>query len=81
MHANAGRIASHSQPKTSVSDSIEFTPSIVFSKVMNLQSGKSPGPDGWPIEIIKLVGESVSLPLSIMFTTVVFYRMTGNLLM
>ena len=38
---------------TSVSDSIEFTPSIVFSKVMNLQSGKSLGPDGWPIEIIK----------------------------
>jgi len=43
-------------------------PSIVFSKVMNLQSRKSPRPDGWPTEIIKLVRESVSLPLFIIFT-------------
>ena len=35
----------HSTTFTSVSDSIKFTTSIVFSKVMNLQSGKSPGPD------------------------------------
>ena len=58
----------HTTASTSATDSIDFTPNIVFSKVMNLQSGKSPGPDGWPIEIIKLVGESISLPLSIIFT-------------
>ena len=32
-----------------VVDSINITPAIVFDKVMNLQSGKSAGPDGWPI--------------------------------
>jgi len=48
---------------------------------MNLQSGKLPGSDGWPMEIINLVGEAISLPLSIILnhTTVVFYHMTGNL--
>jgi len=36
---------------------------------MNLQSGKSPGPDGGPIEIIKLVGEFISLPYLLNHTT------------
>ena len=34
---------------------------------MNLQSGKSAGPDGWPIQLIKSVGELISVPLSIIF--------------
>ena len=38
---------------------------MVFSKVMNLQGSKYPGPDGLPIQIIKLVGEFISVPLSI----------------
>jgi len=58
----------HTTTSTSAIDSIDFTLDIVFSKLLNLQSGKSPGLDGWPIEIIKLVGESISLPLSIIFT-------------
>ena len=30
-------------------DSINFNPGVVFGKLMvHLQSGKSPGPDGWP---------------------------------
>jgi len=33
------------QPSTSATDSIDFTPDKVFSKVMKLQSEKSPGPD------------------------------------
>jgi len=34
---------------------------------MNLQSGKSAGPDGWPIQLIKSVSELISIPLSIIF--------------
>ena len=33
---------------------------------MTLQNNKS-GPDGWPITIIKSVGEFISVPLSILF--------------
>ena len=32
-----------------------------------LQSSKSPGPDGWPITIIKSVSEFISVPLCILF--------------
>ena len=48
-----------------VVDSIDITPNTVFDKVMNLQSGKSAGPDGWPIHLIKSVCELT--PLSIIF--------------
>ena len=34
---------------------------------MNLQSDKSAGPDGWPIQLIKSAGELISVPLSIIF--------------
>ena len=44
-----------------VVNSIDITPDIVFDKVMNLQIGKSPGPDGWPIQLIKSVGELISV--------------------
>ena len=50
-----------------VVDSIDITPDIVLDKVMNLQSDKSPGPDGWPIQLIKSVGELISVPLSIIY--------------
>ena len=59
----------HTTASASATDSIDFTANIiVFSKVMNLQSGKSPRPDGWLIEMVNLVGESISLPLFIIFT-------------
>ena len=48
-------------------DSINFNPGVVFGKLMDLQSGKSPSPDGWPIQIIKSVGEFIAIPLSIIF--------------
>ena len=48
-------------------DSFDITPDIVFDKVMNLQSGKSAGSDGWPIQLIKSAGELISVPLSIFF--------------
>ena len=48
-------------------DSIEITPEIVFSKLTALQSSISPGPDGWPITIIKSVSEFISVPLCILF--------------
>jgi len=34
---------------------------------MNLPGGKSPGPDRWPIQLIKLVGKFIAVPLSTIF--------------
>jgi len=39
----------------------QFTPVTVFNKITNLKSGKSPGPDGWPTQIIKLMALFVFL--------------------
>ena len=67
-----------------VVDSIDITPDIVFGKVMNLQSGKFAGLDGWPIHLIKSVGELIAFPLSIIFNKsllTVFYQRTGRQLM
>ena len=50
-----------------ISDSIEFTPEIVNEKILNLPNSKSPGPDGWPIPLIKSLSECISIPLSIIF--------------
>ena len=50
-----------------ITDSIDITPEIILSKIANLQSSKSPGPDGWPIQVIKSMGEFISVPLSIIF--------------
>ena len=48
-----------------ISESIDFTPDIVLDKIMNMHNNKSPGRDGWPISIIKSVGEFIAIPLSI----------------
>ena len=50
-----------------ISDSIEFTPEIVNNKILSLPNSKSPGPDGWPIPLIKSLSEFISIPLSIIF--------------
>ena len=49
---------------TSIPESIDFTSDIIFDKIINM---KSPGPDGWPISLIKSVGEFIAIPLSIIF--------------
>ena len=49
-------------------DSIEITPTVLFNKLTALQSSnKSPGPDRWPITIIKSVSEFIFVPLSMLF--------------
>ena len=50
-----------------ITDSIDITPEIVLSKITNLQNSNSPGPDGWPIQVIKAMGDFISVPLSIIF--------------
>ena len=45
----------------------QFTPVSVLNKITNMKSGKSPGPDGCPTQIIKLMAESICIPLSILF--------------
>ena len=57
----------HSVCSPPVIDSIDITPEVVLNKITNLQSGKSSRPDGWPVQIIKSMGEAISVPLSIIF--------------
>ena len=49
---------------------------------MNLPNSKSPGPDGWPTEIIKSVSEFIAITLSIIFknlSTPELCPMTGKM--
>lgn len=47
--------------------SITINPSIVFDKLVSLKSGKSPGPDGWPVEVFKQCADQLCIPLSILY--------------
>ena len=38
-----------------ISDSIVFTPEVIYNKIINLHNSKIPGPDGCPFPIIKAV--------------------------
>ena len=44
------------------------TPSIVYDKLRNLKSDKSPGPEGWPVLALKEIAKELCLPLYILFT-------------
>ena len=47
---------------------ITVTPSIVYDKLRNLKSDKSPGPEGWPVLALKETAKELCLPLYILFT-------------
>ena len=49
-------------------DQALVTLDIVLDKIMNMYDNKSPGPDYWPISIIKSMGEFIAIPLSIIFS-------------
>ena len=49
-------------------NSITVTPSIVYDKLRNIKSDKSPGPEGWPVLALKETARELSLPLCILFT-------------
>ena len=49
-------------------NSITVTPSIVYDKLRNLKSDKSPGPEGWPVLALKETAKELCLPLYILFT-------------
>ena len=51
----------------SIIDTLVITPQLVSSKLNNLISGKAPGPDGWPTELLKSTAESICLPLSLLY--------------
>ena len=46
--------------------SITIDPSIVFEKLASLKTGKAPGPDGWPAEVLQCA-DQLCVPLSILF--------------
>ena len=50
-----------------VIDTLVITPQFVLSKLTNLESGKSPGPDGWPTELIKSTADLICFPLSLLY--------------
>jgi len=52
----------------SIIDTLVITPQIVLTKLNSLESGKSPGPDGWLTELIKHTAESICFPLSILYS-------------
>ena len=48
-------------------EDIIITTSIVFNELNKLKIDKCPGPEGWPLCILKECSEYLSTPLSIMF--------------
>ena len=49
-------------------NSITVTPSIIYDKLRNIKSDKSPGPEGWPVLALKETARELSLPFCILFT-------------
>ena len=48
-------------------NSFVITPKLVQEKIQELNSGKTPGPDGWPKVFLKNVSDLITVPLSILF--------------
>jgi len=48
-------------------DTIEISWASVFHKLSNINTSKSPGPDGWPPIVLKETADSISLPLFLIF--------------
>ena len=42
--------------------SIIINPSVVFEKLTSLKCGKAPGPDGWPVEVVKKCTDHLCTP-------------------
>ena len=47
--------------------SITITPSVVFEKLVSFKINKTPGLDGWPVEVFKQCADQLCVPLSILF--------------
>jgi len=59
--------AFHGDSSPSVLDTLVITPQMVWSKLTNLECGKSPGPDGWPTELVRNTADLICLPLSLLY--------------
>jgi len=42
--------------------SIIINPSVVFEKLISLKFSKVPGPDGWPVEVVKKCTDHLCTP-------------------
>jgi len=49
-------------------DTITLSPELVFNKLKELNPSKSPGPEGWPIAVLREVADKICTPLYIIFT-------------
>ena len=48
--------------------SVTVSPHIVYKKLLDINPGKSPGPEGWPLIALSEAAEQICIPLSILFT-------------
>ena len=46
---------------------IDINADIVYNKLINLKTDKSPGPDGWPIFALRETALQIFTPLAIIF--------------
>ena len=46
---------------------VKILPNIVYKKLVDINTNKSPGPKGWPLFALKETAEQICTPLSILF--------------
>jgi hypothetical protein len=59
----------HAVPPNVKLDSVNFTCDIILKAIMKMKPNTSSGPDGFPPVILKKLGSSLALPLSLIFTS------------
>ena len=47
---------------------VTVSPHIVYKRLLDINPGKSPGPEGWPLIALRETAEQICIPLSILFT-------------
>ena len=47
---------------------VTITPHIVYKKLVDINTSKSPGPNGWPLLALRETAEQICMPLSLLFT-------------
>jgi len=52
----------HVDKNDCISLSSTINPSVVFKKLTSLKCSKAPGPDGWPVEVVKKCADHLCTP-------------------
>ena len=54
--------------KSDMANGHNFSPHMVYKKLLDINPGKSPGPEGWPLIGLREAAEQICISLSILFT-------------